>query len=174
MEAFCWWLFIWFVCSDFLISRCRRGLFSSPFDPRYVAYISITLVTLPVVPSFGFPSPVVHHCSQMWSFRLKEHFSNFSQLFSVNKVNFPLLSTTWQRHFFQLGCKFKLAERFLEAGLISVISYSLGSKNYHHYRLSTYRSFWRSILMKTTLTSCVRLWITRKRNLEWKQNIWQS
>ena len=169
MEAFCWWLFIWFVCSDFLISRCRRGLFSSPFDPRYVAYISITLVTLPVVPSFGSPSPVVHHCKPD-----VEHFSHFSQLFSVNKVNFPLLSTTWQRHFFQLGCKFKLAERFLEAGLISVISYSLGSKNYHHYRLSTYRSFWRSILMKTTLTSCVRLWITRKRNLEWKQNIWQS
>ena len=169
MEAFCWWLFIWFVCSDFLISRCRRGLFSSPFDPRYVAYISITLVTLPVVPSFGSPSPVVHHCKPD-----VEHFSHFSQLFSVNKVNFPLLSTTWQRHFFQLGCKFKLAERFLEAGLISVISYSLGSKNYHHYRLSTYRSFWRSILIKTTLTSCVRLWITRKRNLEWKQNIWQS
>ena len=141
MEAFCWWLFTWFVCSDCLISRCRRGLVSSPFDPRYVAYISITLVTLPVVPSFGFPSPVVHHCSQMWSFRLKEHFSNFSRLFSVSKVHFPLPFCHMTKALFQLGRKFKLAERFLEAGLISVISYSLGSKNYRHYRLSTYRSF---------------------------------
>ena len=174
MEAFCWWLFTWFVCSDFLISRCRRGLVNSPFILGMLPTLVLLWSHCLWYPPLGPPLQWFIIVSQMWSFRLKEHFSNLSQLFSVNKVNFPRLSATWQRHFFQLGCKFKLAERFLDASLISVISYSLGSKNYRQYRLSTYRSFWSSILMKTTLTSCVRFWIRRNRHLEWKQNVWQS
>ena len=156
MEAFCWWLFTWFVCSDCLISRCRRGLVSSPFDPRYVAYISITLVTLPVVPSFGSPSAVVHHCKPDVVISSQRAFLKLLPAFLRKQGSFPATFCHMTKAFFQLGRKFKLAERFLEAGLISVISYSLGSKNYRRYRLSTYRSFLSSILMKTTSTFCVR------------------
>ena len=137
MEAFCWWLFTWFVCSDFLISRCRRGLVSSPFDPRYVAYISITLVTLPVVPSFGSPSPVIHHCETDVVISSQRAFLKPLPAFLRKQGQFPAIFCHMTKALFQLECKFKPAECFLETSLISVISYSLGSKYYRHYRLST-------------------------------------